>query len=128
MAAFGKRLDGPGGRRASARAPVLMSAAMHAVGTSQTVSLVDVSRTGAQLRIHAPLEIGKEVWLKAPPADMFGTIVWVDGDHCGVAFETALGEEEAATLQARGKVVLMPRLSLEEQLGIEDWKNGFFVR
>jgi len=39
-----------------------------------------------------------------------------------------LGEEEAATLQARGKVVLMPRLSLEEQLGIEDWKNGFFVR
>jgi hypothetical protein len=128
MTAFGKRLDGPGGRRHSARAPVLMSAAMHAVGTSQTVSLVDVSRTGAKLRGHAPLEIGKEVWLKAPPADMFGTIVWVDGDHCGVEFETPLGEEEAATLQARGKVVLMPRLSLEEQLGIEDWKNGFFVR
>jgi len=53
MTAFGKRLDGPGGRRHSARAPVLMSAAMHAVGTSQTVSLVDVSRTGAKLRGHA---------------------------------------------------------------------------
>lgn len=128
MTAFGKRLDGPGGRRAAARAPVLMSAAMHAVGTSHTVSLVDVSTTGAKLRIHAPLEIGKEVWLKAPPADMFGTVVWIDGEECGVEFEMPLGEEEAARLQARGKVVLTHGLSLEEQLGVEDWKNGFFVR
>lgn len=128
MTGFGKRLDGPGGRRAAARAPVLMSAAMHAVGASQTVSLVDVSKDGAKLRTHAPLEIGKEVWLKVPPSDMFGTVVWIEGEECGIAFDSPLSEDDAARLQARGKVVLTHGLSLEEQLGVEDWKNGFFGR
>ena len=125
MTSFGKRLDGPGGRRAAPRATVLLSAAMHAVGTSQTVSVLDVSKTGAKLRTRVPLALDKHVWLKLPPNDVFGTVVWIDGEQCGVHFDTPLTDEEAANLQARGKVVIMPRLSLEEQLAVEDWKSGF---
>jgi hypothetical protein len=125
MTSFGKRLDGPGGRRAAARAPVLMSAAMHAVGASQTVSLLDVSKTGVKLRARVPLELDKHVWIKIPPNDVFGTVIWVDGEKCGIQFDSPLTDEEAAALQARGKVVIMPRLSLEEQLAVEDWKSGF---
>ena len=124
MTAFGKRLDGPGGRRRAERAPVLMAAAMHTVGASRTVSIVDVSSTGARLRTRMPLQPGQEVWLKIPPNDVFGRVRWVAEDLCGIAFDEPLGGPEAARLQARGKVVIMPRLSLEEQLAIEDWKEG----
>lgn len=125
MTAFGKRLDGPGGRRTARRAPVLMSAAMHAVGASQTVSLLDVSKTGAQLRTRVPLALDQHVWIKIPPNDVFGTVVWAEGEKCGIHFDAPLTDEEAVSLQARGKVVIMPRLSLEEQLAVEDWKSGF---
>ena len=51
--------------------------------------------------------------------------MWAEGDECGVHFDAPLSDEEAANLQARGKVIIMPRLSLEEQLAVEDWKSGF---
>ena len=124
MTAFGKRMDGPGGRRRAERAPVLMAAAMHTVGASRTVNIVDVSSTGARLRTRLPLKAGQQIWLKIPPNDVFGRVRWVEDDMCGIAFDEPLGRAEAARLQARGKVVLMPRLSLEEQLAIEDWKEG----
>lgn len=121
---FGKRRDGPGGKRKSQRAPVLLSVALHTVGASRTATLVDVSATGAKLRVRLPLRPGEEVWLSVPSHDIFGRIIWVDGDECGVTFDTPITEEEAFNFQARGRVVRMPRLSLEEQLAVEDWKAG----
>jgi hypothetical protein len=101
-----------------------MAAAMHVVGASRTVSIIDVSSTGARLRTSLPLDLGQIVWLKIPPNDVFGRVRWMEGDLCGIAFDEPLGTAEAARLQARGKVVIMPRLSLEEQLAIEDWKES----
>jgi hypothetical protein len=121
---FGKRLDGPGGRRKSQRARVLLSVAMHTVGASRTASLLDVSATGAKLRVRLPLRLGDEVWLSILSNELFGKVVWVGEEECGVTFETPIPEAIAAKLQQRGRVVPMPRLSLEEQLAIEDWKAG----
>ena len=101
MTSFGKRLDGPGGRRSAPRAAVLLSAAMHAVGSSQPATLLDVSKTGARLRTRAPLHEGLHVWIKIPPADAFGTVMWIDGELCGVEFDEPFTDEEAAQLQSR---------------------------
>ena len=128
MAAFGKRLDGPGGRRRAKRAPILMAAALHTVGSSRTVTITDVSTSGARLSSPLPLEAGQHVWLKIPSADVFARVQWLEGDAYGLCFDKPLTEGEAADLQARGKVVLMPGLSLEEQLALEDWKDGFIAR
>ena len=124
MTEFGKRFDGPGGRRHAAREPVLLPAAMMSVGSSRTVYLLDVSKTGAQLQSSEPLRVGDEVWLKIPPADIFGTIVWAEGDHSGFAFDLPLTDEDVASLQAQGKVILIPRLSPEEQIAASEWSAG----
>jgi hypothetical protein len=124
MSKFGKRLDGPGGRRSTPRCAVLMSAALHTVGASRTVSVLDVSKTGAKLRSWLPMRLGQEVWLKMLTNDAFGRIAWVDDTVCGVQFERPLGEAAAAELQAMGKVVIMPRLSREEQLAALDWQTN----
>lgn len=124
MGDFGKRLDGPGGRRAAPREPVLLNAALLTVQSSRSVTLLDVSRTGARMRVKEPLSLGQQIWLKVVPADIFGTVVWMDGDECGLLFDASLTAAEAATLQARGKVVFHSGLTEEEQLGAEDWQSG----
>ena len=125
MGNFGKRLDGPGGRRAAAREPVLLNAALLTVRTSRPVTVVDVSKTGARLRVREPLFRGQQIWLKINPSDLFGTVVWVDGEECGILFDDPLADAEVASLQARGKVVIFVGLSPDEQLGAEDWQSGF---
>lgn len=125
MTDFGKRLDGPGGRRAAPREPVLLNAALLTLRTSRPVTLVDVSKTGARLRVREPLTRGQQIWLKVNRSDLFGTVVWVDGEECGVLFDASLADAEVASLQARGKVVMILGLSSDEQLGAEDWQSGF---
>ena len=122
--AFGKRKDGPGGRRSSPREQVMLPAALMSIGASRTVFLLDVSATGAQLQASAPMHIGQEIWLKVPPSDIFGTVRWIEDDHCGVAFDDLLSPSEVEALKARGKVVMLPRLTPEEQMAAAEWIAG----
>lgn len=124
MTEFGKRLDGPGGRRVAPREPVLLTAALLTVGCSRPVILLDLSETGAQMQVHQPLRCGQQVWIKAPPIEVFGTVVWVEGEQCGIAFDESLPEEDLALLQATGRIVVDRRLSPDQQLAGEDWKTG----
>ena len=124
MRDFGNRRDGPGGRRVAAREPVLLNAALLTLETSRPVILVDVSKTGARLRVREALSRGQQIWLKINPVDIFGTVVWVDGEECGVLFDEPLADAEVTSLQARGKVIIVLGLSLDEQLGAEDWQSG----
>lgn len=124
MTDFGKRLDGPGGRRAAPREPVLLTAALLTVGCSRPVIILDLSETGAQMQVHQPLRDGQQVWIKAAPIEVFGTVVWIDGEQCGIAFDESLAEDELALLQANGRIVIDRRLSPDQQLAVEDWKTG----
>lgn len=124
MNTFGKRLDGPGGRRKSQREPVRLAAAMHTVGASRTVSVIDVSRTGARLTSQLNLAVGQEIWLKIFPADVFARVRWAEEGTCGVLFDEPLSDAEVARLRARGRIVILPHLSVDEQLGIEEWEAG----
>jgi len=125
MIDFGKRLDGPGGRRVAAREPVLLNAALLSLQASRPVTLVDVSKTGARLRTTEPLSRGQQIWLKVNPADLFGSVVWIDGEECGILFDEPLDDCDIASLHVRGKVTINLGLSPEEQLGAEDWQSGF---
>lgn len=124
MAEFGKRLDGPGGRRRADRTPLLLPAALHTVGCSRPVTLMNVSRTGAQLRMVQPLPPRQQVWLKVPPTEIFGTVRWTKGDRCGIAFDDPISADELCLLRKKGKFVLVHGLAPEEQMAIEDWKTG----
>jgi hypothetical protein len=124
MSAFGRRRDGPGGRRTADREQVQLSAAMLAVGASRTAIVRDVSQTGLKLEINVSLSVGQEVWLKLHPYNLFGRVMWVDGNLCGVKLDEPFSPKVTALLQAKGKTVWMPRLSKEEQLALADWRGG----
>lgn len=124
MSDFGKRLDGPGGRRVAGRERVMLSAAMLAVGASRTAIVRDVSRTGLKLEVQVPMKAGQDIWLKMHPHDLFGRVVWVKGNQCGVELDEPFTDKDFAKLQAKGKTVWLPRLSKDEQLALQDWRSG----
>ena len=124
MSEFGKRFDGPGGRRTAAREPILLSASLHSFGCTRTIILNDVSRTGAQLRVREPIDCGETVWIKVPPATIFGEVVWAEEDRCGIQFDEPLGDEEFGLLKSLGTLTRIRGLSPEEALAMEDWGTG----
>jgi hypothetical protein len=100
---------------------------MHAVGSSQPVSLLDVSRTGARMSFNVSLYLGQEVWLRLQPADIFGTVVWIADGECGIRFDQPFSDADVARLRAMGKVEIRPRLTPRERRAIDRWQSSLEI-
>ena len=124
MADFGKRKDGPNGKRAAPRAPILLRAALHTLTSSRAITLFDVSCTGARMSMPEPLSVGQELWLKIPPLEIFANVVWTEDAMCGIRFDEPLWEVEVVILRSKGKIVMVHGLSPDELLGSEDWSTN----
>ncbi len=89
LASFGKRVDGPSGRRWLRRKRVGISGLAEFDDWSAPVLVQDLSLTGAKLlgpdlpsrRIDFSLKVGER--------SLRGEIRWAVGDHRGVSFEFA---------------------------------------
>ena len=124
MVGFGKRMDGPGGRRAAARKPAFRATGIMTVDRSQVGYLLDVSATGAKLDGGGDLMIGQDIWLKTGTIDVLAHVVWSGRNICGVHFDTPLTDDEMKQVSQVPQGAMFARLSLEEKLGAADWMNG----
>ena len=95
---FGKRLDGPGGRRRDARIPTSVAAQLITTTETISVTLIDISNTGA--KFHGPKvpAIGRLVMVRIETLEAFGTVIWSIGELCGVDFKLPADDEESRTL------------------------------
>jgi hypothetical protein len=121
-AAFGKRLDVPGGQRKSGRSPVRLSASLQALNCSRPVTLLDVSKTGAKMAMPESMYRGQEVWLKVADTQIFGTVRWVRGQNCGIAFDAPLTDRQLTQFQNSGRTMKVAGVSRDDQLGADDWQ------
>ena len=121
---FGKRLDGPGGRRGAARAPLVLRAAMTTQCRSQTVVLLDVSQTGAKLTCPDVPPVGTDVLVRIGPLEAFATVVWAEIGDCGVNFEASIGIDEVELLRREGGPASLCRFDPDRALAAEDWASG----
>lgn len=124
MTDFGKRMDGPGGRRTAPRAPAFKAAGIMTLDRSQCGYLIDVSATGAKLDGGGALSIGADIWLKTDKVDILATVVWSGRNSCGVHFDTPLSDDVVRELTKVPQGAMYARLTLEEKLGAADWLNG----
>jgi hypothetical protein len=88
MASFGKRADGPSGRRWLQRKRVGIAALVVSCGNAASVLIEDLSLTGAKLRGRDLLP-GMKVVLKVGERELAGDIAWVSGDQSGLRFNFA---------------------------------------
>jgi hypothetical protein len=124
MVGFGKRLDGPGGRRTAARRPSFTSTGIMTVDRSEVGYLLDVSATGAKLDGGGGLSIGQAIWLRTGNIDVLAQVVWSGPGTCGIKFDTPLSEDEMNELSQIPQGALFASLTTEEKLGAADWMNG----
>ena len=95
---FGKRVDGPGGRRRAARNPTSLKAQLTTPTEAIDVWLIDMSSTGAKL--HGPKipAVGQLVLVRVGSLEAFGTVVWNEHEICGVDFKLPTNDDERQTL------------------------------
>lgn len=93
------------GRRSSPRLHLSVPAKLLSVIETQDCLLVDVSQTGARIRLERPLAAGASGYLRAGPVEAFATAVrqtWIgkgDGIN-GLEFEVRLSKSEVLALRA----------------------------
>ena len=103
MLLFGRRVDGPSGRRRRVRQPVVLAASAVSIERSRSVLVADLSPSGAKLQGRDLPKEGSEVLVAVGSQDSFATIVWRNDDACGIEFDTLLPEERVAQLKHEGR-------------------------
>ena len=89
MASFGKRVDGPGGRRWLRRKWVRTAASAVFGGRDTAVLIENLSLTGARLRGFGLPRRGTGVELKVGERSLYGRVAWAAGDQRGISFDFA---------------------------------------
>jgi len=87
MSSFGKRVDGPGGRRRTNRRLVTMLGTAMSIEGSKSVIVEDLAPSGAKLVGRGLPPAGKEILLRAGEVEAFGRVMWAEDDCRGIEFE-----------------------------------------
>lgn len=116
---FGKRIDEPGGSRRSAREDLIFRTVVMTITESFKVDLLNLSMSGARLGgEHLPAP-GQEVLALIGRLEAFATVVWPEGNECGIKFDVGLTETGLVALQNECRQIA--RLGGPEG---EDWSYG----
>jgi len=99
---FGRRTDGPSGRRLMNREEVVLAASAQSLSSSRPVVISDVSPLGAKLRGRALEQLDPNVLVSVGDVDVFATIAWVNRDECGVQWEEPLTGELMTRIKRHG--------------------------
>ncbi len=103
MPGFGRRIDGPSGRRHAVRDPVVLAASALSLGGSQSVIVEDVGSTGAKLRACRIAQKGDQLLIRVGAVEVLASVIWSRRDECGVEFETELCRDTVKILKQEGR-------------------------
>ena len=99
---FGKKIDGPAGRRRAAREEVALAGSAMSMRWSRPVIVTDVSARGAKLEGHEVGRLDPEVLLKVGDVGFFASIAWSQRGQCGITFDEPLTSRMIAHIKRKG--------------------------
>ena len=112
------------GRRTEPRARIRLKVMTDAIAGRGSAVLLDLSCAGAQLEGAALPQPGKDVLIVLDSLDVFGTVLWREGDRCGVLFEEPISRADLAELRRCAGETPRSRFTDEEIEAAADWVNG----
>jgi hypothetical protein len=89
MASFGKRVDGPGGRRRIKRRPVSIHASASSLDGSRCLIIEDLCLNGARVVGRDLPAAGNEILLRSGDRTLLGRVAWAAEDRRGIVFNGA---------------------------------------
>jgi len=121
---FGKRIDGPAGRRQTPREDLALEARVETVAGRHTAAMLDLSETGARLGGDDLPAAGDEAMVRVAGTALFGEVMWSSGDECGVRFDESPTPQQLAALRREGGGADGRRSTPDERRAAEDWQHG----
>lgn len=100
---FGKRIDGPTGRRQLKREEVVLAASAQSLRSSRPVVVTDVSANGAKLEGQRLGTFDADVMLSVGNVELFGTVAWAEFNQCGVTFDESLSADMIDHIKREGR-------------------------
>lgn len=108
MSSFGKRIDGPAGRRRISRRQVGVLGSAVTINGAKSVIVEDICPIGAKLVGRNLPDAGNEILLRTSELAVLGRIAWAKDDERGIIFEDSgapsAGECLAIQMRASGRV------------------------
>ena len=104
MPEFGRRIDGPGGRRKNARSAVVLAASAVTLGGSRSVILEELCSTGAKLRGGGFTRTGQQLVVRVGSLELLASVIWDHQDQCGIAFDAPLGMDAIEVVKNEGRL------------------------
>ena len=86
-------------RRRSVREPVMLAGSAMSVTRSRSVMIADLSATGALLGGRDLPAPGDDLLMVVGSQDRMGTVMWRQGDKCGVRLDEPLAHEQIALME-----------------------------
>jgi len=102
------------GRRIVPRAPAALAAALCTPAGNHSTVLIDLSRTGARLKGSSFPDEGEDVIFHAEKIRVAAELVWINGDECGVEFDTPIAADEVNRVRSLANFVNSARTPAEE--------------
>ena len=96
---FGRRVDGPAGRRRAERERLNLSVSFYSIEQSRVALLADISKTGCRLQGMGLPGVDQDVLLNVAGIELFGRIVWKGDTDRGVKFDQPISEAELVRLR-----------------------------
>ena len=93
MPSFGKRIDGPEGRRRNVRQTVVLAASAVTLDRSRSVLVEDVSAQGAKLRGCDLPGSGAQILFRIGSDHVMASVAWRRRDECGITFDEPLNDD-----------------------------------
>ena len=103
MPSFGRRVDGPTGRRRTIREEVVLAASAQSMRSSRPVVVSDVSPTGAKLVGRNLGSLDPEVLISVGEVGVFANVAWTVRDECGVTFDERLTPDTMELIKREGR-------------------------
>ena len=107
MSSFGKRIDGPAGRRRISRRQVGVLGSAVTINGAKSVIVEDICTIGAKLVGRNLPDAGDEILLRTSNLAVLGRIAWANQDERGIIFDESgapsAGDCLALQMRANGK-------------------------
>jgi hypothetical protein len=104
MQSFGKRVDVPGGKRQAVRQRVALTGAATTLGGSRSVSISDLTGSGARLSGRSLPKDGRQILLKVGKLGLLGEVIWSGEEDCGIRFDEVADEPTLDAIKAEGSL------------------------
>jgi hypothetical protein len=113
-----------GGRRIARRLNAALPALLITMSDRHPAILYNISETGAQVRARDAPTIGTELFLQVGDLDVYGKVVWKNGEECGIKFESRISQWDVEQLRGLALKGDKAKFSAAEKGGADDWDTG----